>query len=503
MAGNVSGIHVFAADVGPESLSLLDGVNNAFIASLNNLSTFSNSYVDSGAVNALVVSVPSPQTFGYIDGVMVQVKVAVTNTTTAPTINVNGLGAKTIVNADGSAVAIGQLKGGGWVTLQYEAITGVFMVVGGGSLTSASTASVLASNNTWTGSNTFSTATTFSSNLTLSGSLLNALFATNVGAGQAWNAGPGTTGSGGAVSAYFYNDAPHYVNMVLTSSTSTSTPLVGGPVGEQFLIGPSASIPFTLTTGNVARLGISGAGNVKVYAPTSGVALSVYGIPGQQQLAIYSGNAGVATGDLYITRAGSTANSLAQGPNFQFVDSVSTYQSLMQQSGGQTEIWQYNGSAWNQMARWTLTGSFASYGPNAAQVIDLTPDQGTWVGTLSGGFTSNPSGIFKWRRVGSGTVNIYVDAAITGTSNATTDISVSGVPAAITPSSNRFAICWGLENAGGVNYMGIVTITTSSTLTLQLVPVNSSLVNGNAANLWTSSGLKGIGSAGFSFFYSL
>lgn len=129
MAGNVSGLHVFGPDTGPEALSLLDTNYTALTSALNALINFSNSYIDSGAANALIVTVAAPQAFSYSDGMTLQVKVAATNTSTAPTINVNGLGAKTIVNPDGSTVNIGALVAGGWATLTYEAGIGKFQLV--------------------------------------------------------------------------------------------------------------------------------------------------------------------------------------------------------------------------------------------------------------------------------------------------------------------------------------------------------------------------------------
>jgi hypothetical protein len=134
MAGNVSGLHVFAADTGPEALSLLDTNYAALTAPLNTLANFSNAYIDSGAVNASIVTVAAPQVFAYVDGIILQVKIAVTNTSTAPTINVNGLGAKTIVNPDGSTLAIGALVGGGWALLQYEGTSGKFQLLNSGSV---------------------------------------------------------------------------------------------------------------------------------------------------------------------------------------------------------------------------------------------------------------------------------------------------------------------------------------------------------------------------------
>jgi hypothetical protein len=55
-----------------------------------------------------------------------------------------------------------------------------------------------------------------------------------------------------------------------------------------------------------------------------------------------------AAPDLIVTRAGSTANTIAAGPNITLEDTTAPKYSLIQQSGGQTEFWQYNGSAWTQ-----------------------------------------------------------------------------------------------------------------------------------------------------------
>src|SRR5579859_4909420 len=127
MAGAVSGLHVFTGDTGPEQLSLLDGNYAALTTALNTLANFGNYYADAGAVNSLVVTVPAPQVFAYTDGIELQVKVAVTNTG-ACIINVNTLGAKAIVNSDGSALVAGQLQAGAFADLQYNGGTGQFFL---------------------------------------------------------------------------------------------------------------------------------------------------------------------------------------------------------------------------------------------------------------------------------------------------------------------------------------------------------------------------------------
>jgi hypothetical protein len=58
------------------------------------------------------------------EGVRVSVEINTVNTNTAPTLNANGTGDKTIVRQDGSALVAGDLKAGQYVDLMYAA-TGV------------------------------------------------------------------------------------------------------------------------------------------------------------------------------------------------------------------------------------------------------------------------------------------------------------------------------------------------------------------------------------------
>jgi hypothetical protein len=55
------------------------------------------------------------------EGVRVSVEINTVNTNTAPTLNANGTGAKTIVRQDGSALVAGDLKAGQYVDLIYDA----------------------------------------------------------------------------------------------------------------------------------------------------------------------------------------------------------------------------------------------------------------------------------------------------------------------------------------------------------------------------------------------
>lgn len=120
MAGNVTGLHVFTADVGPEALSLLDNNFNPLITALNTLANFSNYYVDSGIANVLAVTTIGSQVFSYVDGMLLEVKVAITSTSGAPTLNVNALGAKTITDNNGNQLIPGAMKSGGRYFLIYD-----------------------------------------------------------------------------------------------------------------------------------------------------------------------------------------------------------------------------------------------------------------------------------------------------------------------------------------------------------------------------------------------
>lgn len=76
------------------------------------------SATDTGAANALVVTLaPPPAAYGF--GMRLRVKVAASNTGAA-TINVNGLGAKSITLGDATALPAGALIAGAVVTLTYD-----------------------------------------------------------------------------------------------------------------------------------------------------------------------------------------------------------------------------------------------------------------------------------------------------------------------------------------------------------------------------------------------
>jgi hypothetical protein len=104
-------------------------------SSLENVSSFMNDYtrnpvyvVDSGSANAYVVTL-SPAPSAYVDGMIINIKISNTSTSTAATINVNGLGTKNIYASYGTGLRVGDLAANSIYTLVYYSSS--FYVLGG------------------------------------------------------------------------------------------------------------------------------------------------------------------------------------------------------------------------------------------------------------------------------------------------------------------------------------------------------------------------------------
>ena len=95
-----------------------------------------------GSVNTYTLALsPAPTT--YVDGMGIVVKIHVANTG-ASTINLNGLGAKAIVDSKGNALTSGKLRLNGTYSLKYNSTTGNFILQGSDSSGNATPADLLA-----------------------------------------------------------------------------------------------------------------------------------------------------------------------------------------------------------------------------------------------------------------------------------------------------------------------------------------------------------------------
>lgn len=81
-----------------------------------------------GSANAITATL-SPAPAAYTDGMMVMIGVTATSTSATPTINLNGLGAKSIVNPDGSALTAGALVAGAKQLLAFDGSLNKFILL--------------------------------------------------------------------------------------------------------------------------------------------------------------------------------------------------------------------------------------------------------------------------------------------------------------------------------------------------------------------------------------
>jgi hypothetical protein len=96
---------------------------------LTDLTKFVAYGVATGSANTYAVTL-SPTPSAYVDGLALSVKINVQNTG-ASTINVNGLGARSILKGNGNAVSSGNLKAGSIYTLRYNGTAFILQGEGG------------------------------------------------------------------------------------------------------------------------------------------------------------------------------------------------------------------------------------------------------------------------------------------------------------------------------------------------------------------------------------
>jgi hypothetical protein len=85
---------------------------------------------NTGAVNVYVVTL-TPVPTAYVAGMRVCAQITVTNTSTSPTLNVNGLGAKTIRKSAGVSLNVGDLVSNGIYEFIYSTYYAAFLLLGG------------------------------------------------------------------------------------------------------------------------------------------------------------------------------------------------------------------------------------------------------------------------------------------------------------------------------------------------------------------------------------
>lgn len=245
-----------------------------------------------------------------------------------------------------------------------------------------------------------------------------------------------------------------------------------------------------LTTNNIWTGTNTFQQNVAITVPTAGIALTVNGAAGSPAFAINSGAVNLGTGtfsDATIARANSgSANTFLAGPSLGLT-AAGASGTVLQSSGNQTEVWQYNGG-WIQRLVINSSGSLSAYGPVTAGMVDLTPDTGSYNAAVTG-FIAAPACTIIWARVGK-LVTVFIPV-IAGTSNQVF-FGISILAAIAPPHINQFI-------AMPVN----LTSDNSALITdalLQVGPGGFTFFHNNSAVGWTAAGFKSTGGFTFSYF---
>lgn len=228
----------------------------------------------------------------------------------------------------------------------------------------------------------------------------------------------------------------------------------------------SAANTLDFSTAGAKRIEISSTGATTFSSPSSG-RFTVNALSGNFA-AEFVGNSGASNSFGLLTTAGTNS-------------SDSSFQA---DASSGTPYFQVRGD-----------GVLLGRGPTAAALVDMTPDKGTFTGTLTG-MTAGTTGTVNWVRMGN-VVLVYIAAAISGTSNLTT-MTMTGLPAAIQPATTQIGQCPVTDSASGT-IVGTFSIT-GGTLTFGRATLNVSVIM--YAQAFQNSGAKGL-PAGWLISYSL
>lgn len=273
-----------------------------------------------GTADAITGSTASGAPTAYADGQVFWFKATGANTSTTPTLNVNGLGAKTIVRFDGSALVAGDIAASGQVVLViYNGTNFAWInplrVPRSDSATSASTSTTAAAGN----SSTSIATTAFvqankggRSRFTASGSFVVPAGVTTVyasgcaagGGGGASSSGTSATGSGGggggagqpALSVPMTVVPGETLTITIPSTAAaggTSSQQAGANGGNLTIVGSTSGSLLSLTGGNGGGAGANSGGGSSGGAKGSGYPA---GSDGQDATATVTGGAPAASG---------------------------------------------------------------------------------------------------------------------------------------------------------------------------------------------------------------
>lgn len=213
-----------------------------------------------------MTSYAAGQTFRFI--------AAGANLTTGVTININGIGAKSITKNGSTALAIGDIISGSLVTINYDGTQ--FQIAGQVS------SSLLGSNNTWTGTNAFTAALSYTSTLTGGTGII------AIGTNQIYKDASGNVGFG-------------------TASPAAKVAVVGTGYSPNITLTDASTIAWDTSTGQTATFTFVSS-NRTMGAPTNLVNGAFYGLA-----VIQNAGSNTLTWDATFKWTGGSAPTLSTG----------------------------------------------------------------------------------------------------------------------------------------------------------------------------------------------
>lgn len=165
--------------------------------------------------------------------------------------------------------------------------------------------------------------------------------------------------------------------------------------------------------------------------------------------------------DLLVNRAGGTANNIQQGANITLFDTTNTTISALQNSGGQTELWQFNGGSWSQIFKVATTRGLSINAPASGVALTVTGVGGAAFGgpaafIQSCATASQANGLF----VAAGTNANDLALSVNNAANNTSLFKVFGDGGVVAGSGTSQGV--GTVNAAGFYVNGVALVTGST-----------------------------------------
>lgn len=310
-------------------------------------------------------------------------------------------------------------------------------------------------------------------------------------------------GTGSVATTYFSceNDVGNNVAMEITSSTFSGSVITGAPTGQCALMGSTGTIPLVLMTNHIVCAKIDSNQNWTIPAPSVGTAMTINAAASANAL-IINGVSGTPGLHVNTFSANDVAAIFSAGPGngsvIQFSPNAGTNTGFFGLSGSAGE-WTPNSAAGDFVMRntgalrvsvdngvsekfiITSAGAIQGVGPTNG-VTDMTPDQGSFTGTITGGTTA-PTVTCNWYKIGK-TVTLLING-VSVTSNSTA-FTMTGLPAELQPATltaQQSPNVQATNNSATVFNANAVINNGSGTVTFVL--------NGSATG-WTNAGTKAV-----------